>query len=243
MLTLINLDTAHERRERMAEQLDALGVPYTRVGIDLRRTSDAAIEAWLARHLPGIGFDRNELSGAEIGCWVSHVTAWRCLAASDAHAATVVEDDLLLRPEFADTVGVLQTQSPFDVVFLGTSSRNISTRRHTMIGSLRAHAPVGAIYNTWGYTIARGYVLRFFAQPRTIATPIDHWLGGRSRVLKPRIGVVRPAVVAENPALGLDSQIEPHTMRLDRWKIVEGTRRAVLASRFSDLYYSLYRFL
>jgi len=243
MLTLINLDTAHERRERMAEQLDALGLPYARVGIDLRRTSDAAIDAWLARHLPGIGFDRNELSGAEVGCWVSHVTAWQHLAASAAHAATVVEDDLLLRPEFADAVGVLETQSPFDVVFLGTSSRNISTRRRTLIGALRAHAPVGAIYNTWGYTIGRSYVLRFFARPRTIAVPIDHWLGGRSRLLKPRIAVLRPAMVSENPALGLDSQIEPHTMRVDRWKIVEGTRRAVLASRVGDLYYSLYRFL
>ncbi len=190
MLTLINLDTAHDRRERMAEQLDALGVPYARVGIDLRRTSNAAVDAWLARHLPGIGFDRNELSGAEIGCWVSHVTAWKRLAASDAHAATV-----------------------------------------------------GAIYNTWDYTIACSYVQRFFAQARTIAIPIDHWLGGRSRLLQPRIAVLRSAMVAENPALGLDSQIEPHTMRIDRWKIVEGTRRAVLSSRVSDLYYSLYRFL
>lgn len=243
MLTLINLDTAHERRERMAEQLDALGVPYTRVGIDLRRTSDAAIDAWLARHLPGIGFDRSELSGAEIGCWASHLTAWKRLAASDEHAATIIEDDLLLRANFAAAVEILEARLPFDIVFLGTSSRNISSRRYTTIGALRAHAPVGAIYNTWGYTIARSYVLRFFVQPRTIAVPIDHWLGGRTRLLKPRIAVLRPAMVSENPALGLDSQIEPHTMRVDRWKIVEGTRRAVLASRVGDLYYSFYRFL
>ncbi len=243
MLTLINLDTAHERREQMADQLDVLGLPYARVGIDLRRTSDAAIDAFLARHLPEVGFDRSELSGAEIGCWASHLTAWKRLAASDDLAATVIEDDLLLSKDFATAIAILQAKSLFDIVFLGTSSRNISTRRHTMIDNLRIHAPVGAIYNTWGYTIARSYVQRFFAQPRNIAIPIDHWLGGRSRLQKPRIGVLRPAVVAENPALGLDSQIEPHTMRIDRWKIVEGTRRAMLASRVSALYYSLYRFL
>lgn len=243
MLTLINLDTADERREQMAAQLDALGLAWDRVGIDLRRTSNAAIDAWLARHLPGIGFDRAELSGAEIGCWASHLTAWKRLAAGTAHAATVLEDDLLLSAGTASAIETLNARSPFDVVYLGTSSRNISTRRHTMIGNLRVHSPVGAIYNTWGYTIARSYVQRFFYTPRTIAVPIDHWLGGRSSVLKPRIAVLRPAVVTENLALGLDSQIEPHTMRIDRWKIVEGTRRAVLASRVSDLYYALYRLL
>ena len=45
MLTLINLDAAVARRELMAEQLDTLGVTYERVGVDLRKVSDAAIDA------------------------------------------------------------------------------------------------------------------------------------------------------------------------------------------------------
>lgn len=243
MLTLINLDAAVARRELMAEQLDTLGVTYERVGVDLRKVSDAAIDAWLARHLPGIGFDRAELSGAEIGCWCSHLMAWKRLAASVDHAATVIEDDLLLSANFGEAINVLAQNSPFDVVFLGTSSRNISTRKRTSIDGVHVHAPVGAIFNTWGYMIARHYVVQFFAQPRSLAVPIDHWLGDRCRTLKPTIAVVRPALVEEDRASGLDSQIEPHTMRIDRWKIVEHTRRAMLASRVSDFYYALYRFL
>jgi len=129
-------------------------------------------------------------------------------------------------------------------VYLGTSSRNISLRRRTRIGNRWAHAPVGTVFNTWGYVVTRAYVERFFATPELrIAAPIDHFLGGCGRRARPRIAVLRPAVVTEEAALADQSQIEPHTFRFDRWKMIERTRRRLLSGRIGDLYSALYRWL
>ena len=89
-----------------------------------------------------------------------------------------------------------------------------------------------------------GRLERFFEQPSVvIRLPIDHFLGGRAHVQKPRVGVLQPAVVSEDTALARASQIQPHTFRLDRTRLLEYARRRLLGSRVGDLYYGIYRWL
>jgi glycosyl transferase family 25 len=245
MLVLINLDAAAERRAAMSQRLAQRECSFERVGIDLRSASDADVEAQIRSCAPGISFDRKTLSNAEIGCWLSHLCVWsRLLAQSASRAATVIEDDLDLGPDFRQAVEALSRREIFDVIYLGTSSRNVSQRRRTLVNGFGVHEPIGVIFNTWGYSITRAYAARFFgAGPRRIRLPIDHFLGGRGGSVRPRIGVLQPAVVSEDPVLGAASQIGPHTRRLDRSRLVEGARRRMLASPLSELYYSLYRYL
>ncbi len=245
MLVLINLDSATKRRAAMARQLDVRGCSFERIGIDLRCVREAQVDAQIQACCPALRFDRKALSNAEIGCWLSHLCAWQLLQRSTHATATVIEDDLSLAPAFGYAIQALDRRDRFDIVYLGTSSRNISQRRRTLIGGLAVHAPVGVIYNTWGYSITRDYAQRFFASgPRLIGLPIDHFLGGRGRRReRPHIGVLQPAVVQEDPVLGAASQIGPHTRRLDRSRLFEETRRRVLSSAVGELYYSLYRFL
>lgn len=246
MLFLINLEAAGERRRHMTAQLESLGLAWRRIGVDFRFRGRDEIDAWVDAHLPGVGFDHGTLSGAEIGCWASHLCAWQALANSPGVAAcTVLEDDLILDPALPEAIAVLEAHAALDLVFLGTSSRNVSTRRRSAAGRFRVHRPLGTIYNTWGYVVARAWVERFLAaRPLHLDRPIDHYTGGsRGRALKPRIGVLRPAVVAEDDAFGPASQIEPFTFRIDRSRVVERARRKILASRVSELYYRLYRFL
>jgi glycosyl transferase family 25 len=244
MRVLINLDAATGRRARMLSQCAALGLAFERIGFDGRGHSRAELAATVRAHFPHVVFDADALSGAEIGCWMSHLLAWSALLARpQCAAATVIEDDVLLHPAFDAVCRELERGGAYDVVYLGTSSRNLSTRRSVPMQALRLHEPLGAIYNTWGYVIARRYAAAFFSQPRRIGWPIDHVLGGRVRRLAPRLAVVQPAVVTEDTASALRSQIEPTTFRLDRARLVEGARRRLLASRVSDLYYRLYRYL
>jgi len=245
MLVLINLDSAPERRSFMASQLASAGIDYTRVGVDMRRQSKQYIVDWVEEYFPRITFDQRSLSGAEIGCWLSHLTAWRqVLATEEVRTCVVIEDDVCLHADFADAVAALQSAPAYDVVYLGTSSRNLSQRRRTRIGRFWVHEPVGAVYNTWGYSITRNYIERLFAAGNTrIAVPIDHFLGGVVRGAGPHISVLVPAVLEEDPVLGTSSQIGPHTRRIDRWQPVERARRRLLSSRIGNLYYSLYRFL
>ena len=245
MLFLVNLDDAAQRRASMQAQLEALGLGYRRVGVDFRTTSREGVRRWVEQHLPGFEFEQRSLSCAEIGCWASHLLAWRALAeATHADACTVLEDDVVLQPRFADAIRALSAQPVFDLVFLGTSCRNVSSRRRTALESFDLHRPIGTIYNTWGYVVSRAWVERFLAaRPWRIDRPIDHYTGGRrAGACKPATAVLRPAVVAEHPTLGPASQIEPYTYRIDRARIVELARRRILASRVSALYYRLYRF-
>ncbi len=192
-----------------------------------------------------MSFDLDRLSGAEVGCWTSHLSAWqRLIADQGARRCTVIEDDLVLHGDFAEALKALAKPCALDIVYLGTSSRNLSTRRRLRIGRFWAHAPVGAVYNTWGYSIGREFAQRFFARmPLRIDVPIDHFLGRASAKAEPRIGVLRPAVIAEHPGLGAQSQIGPLTRRFDRWQPVETARRRLLSSRVGDFYYALFRLL
>ncbi len=247
MIVLVNLDTAAARRHSMETQFAALGLAHRRVGFDGRTLAAAAIDRWSRERFGGIAFDFDVLSGAEVGCWLSHLCAWDLLRASRTlSGCAVVEDDVVLGARFAPAVEALARESPFDLVYLGTSSRNISARRRVRVGEVWVHEPLGAVCNTWGYVVSRAYVERFFATPKpAIALPIDHFLGGHARRARPRIGVLRPAVVTEHPEFGARSQIDPHTpvFRLDRWQVVQGLRRRLLGSRVGALYYALYRWL
>jgi len=244
-LALINLNSAVDRRRHMTTQLDALGIAFQRFGFDGRTLSSDAIVEWSHRHFPHLDLDTDALSGAEIGCWLSHPLAWRWLRDDIAGAScAVIEDDLVLGPGLAATLRALAEPAPYDLIYLGTSSRNISSRRRIEIGGRAVHEPVGSILNTWGYVVSRSYVeqvldMRYFR----IRVPIDHFLGGNVRDRPPLISVVQPAALWEDQRLGRLSQIEPHTFRPDRWRIVEDMRRRFLGSRIGELYYSVYRLL
>lgn len=249
MLLLINLEDATERRERMAAQLAAQGLAFERIGFDGRRLAQAELRKRISQVFPRLGFDHARLSGAEIGCWLSHLLAWQRLLDSDAAACTVIEDDLLLSADFAAVTAALQAADDgYDLVYLGTSSRNLSTRRSRLLagaadGATRLHETVGCVFNTWGYVVRRRFAQRWLATPQAIRLPIDHILGGRVARGRPNLAVVQPAVVTEEPALARDSQIEPYTHRLDRAHLIEATRRRFLESRAGDLFYRLYRWL
>ena len=244
MLFLINLDTAVERRRHMVAQLDALGLRFERVGFDGRSRTASDIEAWYRGNFGSVTFDHDALSGAEVGCWLSHLQAWKRLQAEGSLcAATVIEDDLRLAPAFTRTVEALAARPVCDVAYLGTSSRNISSKRRVWAHGHWLHEPLGTVFNTWGYVISAEYVQRFFATPRLrLRRPIDHFLGGNARQARPRIAILQPPVITEEPALGLRSQIAPHTFRIDRSNFVESARRRALESRMGALYYALYRF-
>lgn len=228
----------------MTQQLHASGLEWQRVGIDFRRAEPGRIADELQRRFPGLRFDLRSQSGAELGCWASHLCAWQRLLASDMTSLTVLEDDLVLAPDFAYCVRAVAASDALDLVYLGTSSRNISQRRRLVVADFSVHAPVGLIFNTWAYTVRRSWVERLFSGAGVIDMPIDHFLGGRARWCRPTVGVVQPMVVAEDPQLGRSSQIGPFTARLDRASIVDEMRRALLGSRLSDLYYrTVYRLL
>ena len=98
LLTLvINLDRATDRRERIAAQLEALGLPWTRLpAVDARQLSDtqrAALDTAAYHRKHGMA----TLLG-ELGCYLSHLEAMHIFLASTAAYALILEDDVLPGP-------------------------------------------------------------------------------------------------------------------------------------------------
>lgn len=237
MLVLINLDRAVARRTSMETQLNAAGLAAERVGIDLRGVARARARE-MARHaFPAFRFG-GLLSGPEIGCWLSHLTAWQRAVDARVPACTVIEDDLVLQPHFAEVHRRLTREVLHDIVYLGTSSRNISMRRPEVFGPFRLHRPIGGILNTWGYVLRTEFAARFLAAGGAVTRPIDHVLGGGSRRWPTDVVVLLPPAVRENAIAASESQIAPFTGRPDRAVLVEGLRRRFLASRLGDAYYA-----
>ncbi len=145
MVLLINLESAQLRRAAMTKRLAEQRLRHARVGVDMRHLSRDEVTARCASAFPTLAFDLGVLSCAEVGCWASHLIAWRRLVEQSAKRfCTVLEDDVVLRPAFAAAIATLSQHShPFDVVYLGTSSRNLSSRRRTLVGSCAVHEPVG----------------------------------------------------------------------------------------------------
>ena len=237
MLVLINLERALARRASMEVQLQAAGLAAERVGIDLRGVARPDAREIARCAFPGFRFG-GLLSGPEIGCWMSHLTAWQRAIDARVPACTVIEDDLVLQPHFAEAHRRLTREPMHDVVYLGTSSRNISMRRPEVCGALRLHRPIGGILNTWGYVLRTEFAARFLAAGGPVTRPIDHVLGGGSRRGPHDVAVLLPPAVAENAMVASASQIAPFTGRPDRAVLVEGLRRRFLASRLGDAYYA-----
>ncbi len=92
---VINLDRAPERLARISAQLQALGLPYTRLpAVDaraLKPEQNAALDEAAYRRKHGM----TPVLG-ELGCYLSHVEAMRRFLDSDAAVALILEDDVLL---------------------------------------------------------------------------------------------------------------------------------------------------
>jgi glycosyl transferase, family 25 len=90
----INLDRAGERRWFMEEQAARLGIAMVRVPA-MRAEDIARAEAEALN-----GRWERPLTGAELGCFLSHRTIWRAVAAGD-EPVLVLEDDVMLSRRLA----------------------------------------------------------------------------------------------------------------------------------------------
>jgi glycosyl transferase family 25 len=115
---VINLDRAPERLARIRMQLQALGLPYTRLpAVDARALQPeqrAALDEAAYRRKHGM----TPVLG-ELGCYLSHVEAMRLFLATDAAFALILEDDVLLQDSLPAVLrGLMANPGRWDMVKL-----------------------------------------------------------------------------------------------------------------------------
>jgi len=115
---VINLDRAPERLARVSAQLQALGLPFSRLAAvdaqQLQPAQSAELDSLAYQHRHGM----TAVPG-ELGCYLSHVAVMQAFLASQAQAALVLEDDVLLHGSLPAVLqALLQNAERWDMVKL-----------------------------------------------------------------------------------------------------------------------------
>ena len=218
-LVFINLDKDSERRTRIEGQLAHLGLPGERLPAVWWKHLPPAEQSLLYSAERNHGLYYQPLVDGEKGCYASHIQAWRQLLASDAPALVVLEDDVRLRPQFADVVNAIAAlQEPWDMVkLLGRDREKVRSQRPLVPGTaLVDYSRVPSM--TAGYVVSRAGAAKLLAHRQPFGRPIDVDLRFWWECDQLRILGVSPSAIA------LDDTSEVSSIRDTRDTLTPGQR-------------------
>jgi glycosyl transferase, family 25 len=231
---VVNLDRRPDRRAFMASQLDAMGLAWERVSaVDAATAPDAALA-------PDVALDGHviRMGRGSQACAATTLALFRRIAASDAPAAVIAQDDTELSPDLAAFVGdVSWIPEGIGIVQFEKWSEHASTK---LLGPALGGSPVDGrtirrLHSRTGgagcFLVTRDAAARLAAEAPPMRFPIDHLLFNLN--LSPLARALGVAIVV--PALARQSW--------DRFAsdIVPSTRaqRKSLASRLRRGWYEI----
>lgn len=172
---LINLEKDRTRLEAATAELARAGVRWTRVPAINGRALPAERIAKVYDARTNRARARHPLTPPEIGCYLSHISAWRALVSSDAPGALILEDDFRISGDFAGTLRALSRDTgPWDMVKLFTfrpEARRMNPRR---IGpGLEIAVPYKVPSTMLGYALRREAAVRLLRRTPPFFRPVD----------------------------------------------------------------------
>ncbi len=168
----INLDRALERRKHMEEQAARLGIDLVRIAaVDGKLLSEQEAE----KFCPTKG-RTHKLSFVEIACFLSHRKAWQLIVDGQDTHGVVLEDDLLLTPEFPRFVNSSDwILDSFDVVKVETTCRPLLLMppRNDVGGGRKVWRMASENMGGGGYILSRKAARILLDETQTFADPVD----------------------------------------------------------------------
>ena len=208
-IILLNLDRDADRLAHMRAELGRAGVDFVRLPGVLGR----AFPSELAPYFAGAG---QSLKAGEVGCYASDLLAMRAIA-SGVHGACaiVMEDDLEIAGDFADTVQSLLERLPpgWDFVRLSNKPKR-AVVEVCALGGARRLVKYSKVPNGAGaYLVSREGAGKFVVE-RSRARAVDEDLR-RPWEFDLRVFGVEPAPVAHSSASHVSSIDTVEAGRLD----------------------------
>jgi len=234
---VINLAANTRRMEESAQQLRAQGIPWQRIdavdgwaltSADIARVYDAERNAQRAKH---------PLVAPEIGCYLSHIAAWRTVAEGGAEGGFIFEDDFAADASLArvlDLVSEDAARGTWDMVKLFAFKPEPSLLNTRRLGD---NHRVGIAYRVptclIAYGITRTAAARLAARAIPFFRPVDEdqkffWETG-----------LRVALVTPPPVIVGNQQAATGTIGDARRKATRSARRTPLAGAWSTFAYQL----
>jgi glycosyl transferase, family 25 len=189
LLLYINLDRDAARRDRIEKQL----LQY--------EGAAQRLPACFWRDLPPVERSRfysstlnndtyyKPLQDGEKGCYVSHIRAWEQLLESNHEMLVVLEDDVVLLPQFSAIVGAItQLNEPWDMVKLIGREREKARSQIQLTAGTRLVTYSRVPSMTSGYVISRSGAAKLLAHRLPFGRPVDvdlrfWWECGDLRIL------------------------------------------------------------
>ena len=170
---MINLDRATDRRARMEAQFDRMGLTVTRIpAIDGK--AEAARIAPMADTARFTALMGRPPLVAELGCYLSHLEAWRQLVASGAEVGLVLEDDVVFHDNFLPAVSAaLSVQDKWDMLKLNCIRAKVPIRQGR-VDNWYLNAYLGPATGFGAYLITRALAIRLLPKLLPIRLPIDY---------------------------------------------------------------------
>jgi glycosyl transferase family 25 len=202
---LINLDRSADRLAFMTSQAAAIGFEFTR----LAAVDGCALE-------DGAG----PLSKPATGCFLSHMLAWRAIAAGCEPWGVVLEDDAKISPAFPEIVAGLAFPADADIVKLEAWPEATAFHRPGIpIAGRALFRQKGNLMGTAAYAITRDACRSLLAiAPACPTMPVDRWLFTRKSPIAARVTtyVMHPAPVIQQAYVAGEGDILTSIIHVDR---------------------------
>ena len=231
---IINLKQSIERKNHMQELCDKIGLRATFVeAVDGRHMAREKFAGTYSKEA-AVRVIGRELSGGEIGCALSHITAYKRIIEENLSVALILEDDIEFDESMLDILSEIGSlPRDWELVLLGhhSSASRSSVTMSSLLGrkvlgeNHKLLRPVGLVCGTYGYLINGAGARKLLELTRTLTKPIDHYTGDDSSV---NLYIVHPSVVRINEYL---SDIY-HSME-DRQELLNTSGSLVDTSSFS----------
>lgn len=175
MVLLINLPRSTDRLSRMERQMSETGLAYNLLpAVDGRELWDQLLSS-----VDVNAFERHvgrDLLPGEVGCYHSHLKAWRRFLASNAQVLLVLEDDMVFHHDFVDALRIaLRGKAHWDLLKLSKIRANQPICQGHL-AAYRLNAYVGAATGFGAYLIQRETAQRLLPRLLPMSAPIDREL-------------------------------------------------------------------
>ena len=172
---LINLDRAPDRLAFISRRLDALGIQYTRLAaVDGNALSEESRASFIAARPR----DGRSWGAGQIGCFMSHVSAWEKIAISSFSHAVIVEDDVHVSdstPAFLENASWIPADA--DIVRLESTGQWLKLGKAKSDTEGRSIRRVqSTAWATGAYVLSKSAASRLLAVEPNVHSPVDDFL-------------------------------------------------------------------
>ncbi|XP_076860430.1 procollagen galactosyltransferase 2 [Brachyhypopomus gauderio] len=203
---LINLKRRVDRRKRMLNTLEVLGLQATLVdAVDGKALNSSQLRALGVDMMPDYKdpYSGRVLTRGEIGCFLSHHSTWKRMVDRDLQRVLILEDDVRFEPRFKKRLQIImedvdKVQLDWDLIYVGRKRMQVAQAEVSVEG---VDNLVEADYSYW----TLGYVLslrgaRKLLSPHVFSRmlPVDEFL---------------PIMFNKHPNTAYMSHFEPRDLR------------------------------